>query len=163
MKKRSAGLILISGKKILVLRRARSCRNPGKWGLPGGQRDRGETARSAAMREAMEEMGGVPPHEQLGQLVFRRGHKEYRVLVLRTAKSVRRKWAPKLNAEHDDYRWVDVSWCLRHIKRLHPVMRLAFECQASHREIKRVVTGSKALRPHKRGRTRQGRVATRAA
>lgn len=50
-------LILIKDGKVLLLRRANTGYEDGKYGLPSGHADGGETARAAACREALEEAG----------------------------------------------------------------------------------------------------------
>jgi len=122
-RKRSAGLLLVSGERLLLLERALGCGNPLTWGLPGGQRDKNECAYSAALREAREEMGDVPDFEITGEILVKRGRKRYRVFVGRVPKAERKRWRPKLNREHRRHRWVDLGWCRRRRLKLHPVVR----------------------------------------
>jgi len=49
--------ILNSRREILLTRRSPSVREPGKWCLPGGHFDPGETWERAAIREVEEEVG----------------------------------------------------------------------------------------------------------
>lgn len=60
-------LILIKDRKVLLLRRANTGYEDGKYGLPAGHADGNETARVATAREALEE-AGVTIH--LEDLVF---------------------------------------------------------------------------------------------
>lgn len=53
----AAGLLLARDGRALVQLRARWVHRGGTWALPGGARERGETAVQAALREAAEELG----------------------------------------------------------------------------------------------------------
>jgi ADP-ribose pyrophosphatase YjhB (NUDIX family) len=50
------GIILLRGKQVLLIRRARPPAS-GAWSLPGGAQELGETAEAAARRELREETG----------------------------------------------------------------------------------------------------------
>ena len=52
----ASALIAQDGKYLLV-QQARSRRQPGKWGPPGGKPEQGETLTAAAIRETQEETG----------------------------------------------------------------------------------------------------------
>jgi 8-oxo-dGTP diphosphatase len=52
----AAGLLLAEGGLVLLQLRARWAHQGGTWSIPGGARERGETAVQAALREAKEEM-----------------------------------------------------------------------------------------------------------
>ena len=52
----AAGLLLADGGRVLLQLRARWSHQGGTWSIPGGARERGETAVQAALREAHEEM-----------------------------------------------------------------------------------------------------------
>jgi 8-oxo-dGTP diphosphatase len=60
----AAGLLLrrsgAEGSEVLLQLRALWSHHGGTWGLPGGARDSDETAREAALREAVEEVGIDP-------------------------------------------------------------------------------------------------------
>lgn len=53
----SVSAIIIQNKKILLLRMNRPEHKKGKWGLPGGKIDEGETFDAALAREIEEETG----------------------------------------------------------------------------------------------------------
>lgn len=53
----SVGCICIVGDAILLLRRQEDRAYPGKWGLPGGRVEPGETAEATILREVYEETG----------------------------------------------------------------------------------------------------------
>lgn len=67
------------GDEALFLRRSAQCGNPGTWGLPGGNaddEDRGQLL-ATALREAGEEVGGLPEGLQVaGQVLTRWGGEE---------------------------------------------------------------------------------------
>src|SRR5689334_14918415 len=52
-----ACVLLEHDGKYLLVQQARSRRQPGKWGAPGGKPDLGETLFEAARRETLEETG----------------------------------------------------------------------------------------------------------
>ena len=92
--------------KVLLVRRARS---PGKgfYSLPGGRVEFGETLHAALHREVMEET--ALKIEIVGLAGWREvvpraeGHGHYVIL------SFAARWSagePRLNEEHDDYRWL---------------------------------------------------------
>jgi len=64
------GAIIIEGGRVVLIRRGHAPLE-GKWSIPGGVLEIGETLRKAAVREALEETGlAVEPGELLG--VFER-------------------------------------------------------------------------------------------
>lgn len=56
----AAGLLVRHGDRVLLAHRAAWSHHGDTWGIPGGARDSGETAREAALREASEEAGLAP-------------------------------------------------------------------------------------------------------
>ncbi len=52
-----ASVLLEHNGKYLLVQQARSRRQPGKWGPPGGKPEQGETLFEAAIRETLEETG----------------------------------------------------------------------------------------------------------
>lgn len=137
--KRSAGLLVVAGKRILLLRRSRRSGNGGTWGLPGGQLDRREPVYAAAVRESIEELAGLPRHAVVGHAAVQRRARRYEVLACRVPRDTRRAWAPTLNHEHDDWRWVTRSWCREHRHRLHPVVRALVDDPAGRRWLRDMV------------------------
>ena len=52
----AAGVVLLDGNRVLLIRRGRPP-NAGKWSVPGGVVELGESMREAAARELLEETG----------------------------------------------------------------------------------------------------------
>ncbi|MDP7034304.1 MAG: NUDIX hydrolase [Planctomycetota bacterium] len=125
--KLSAGLLLFSGKRILLLKRASLSPNGDTWGLPGGQCHPHEPPFQAAFREAEEEIGAIPRNHLIGSVAVQRSHRRYEIFAIRAKKRTRKGWAPQLNQEHSSFRWVNYKWCLRHRDELHPVLRQIFK------------------------------------
>lgn len=137
--------MVASGKLLLLERSDSAKKNPRTWGLPGGQRDAGESAYRAALRESREELGDVPIHGVLGEIIVRRRRKEYRVFVARTTRTDLDGWTPDLNEEHRRFRWVDMAWCRKRSKRLHPVVAALVQCRSTRRAVKRALAGAERL------------------
>ncbi|MBP2366021.1 NUDIX hydrolase [Pseudonocardia parietis] len=102
--------------RILLQHRAAWSHHGGTWGIPGGARDPGESARTAALREAAEEStldtGPVTP---LDEYVDDHGGWTYTTVVVRASE------APPIEvrgAESTELRWVRTD----HLDRLelHP-------------------------------------------
>ncbi len=108
-----AGILFIHGKKMLLMRRSSQVKNPGQWGIPGGGAERGESSLQTAIRETEEEAGrqaaAYVAHGKKGlsgtvryfhgPLLFGAAFTTFLCLVPKEFK-------PKLNWEHDDWKWV---------------------------------------------------------
>jgi ADP-ribose pyrophosphatase YjhB (NUDIX family)/protein-tyrosine phosphatase len=110
----AAGVLFRDGDRYLLLQRAGHVLEPGTWGIPGGALRAGEAPWQAAVREAREEIGQLPP-----ALTIAAEHVHtdpqgwtFTTFVVDAAPSVR------LNAEHTDSRWVTTAESTR--LRLHP-------------------------------------------
>ncbi|KAF6264961.1 NUDIX hydrolase domain-like protein [Scenedesmus sp. NREL 46B-D3] len=107
--KLGAGLLLCCQGKVLLLKRC-SRHNDQTWGLPGGNAEPADQGLlSTALREAQEELGEVPAHEHRAQILTKRGkrnQKHYTVFLADVAPSTAQQYAPRLNAEHSEWRWV---------------------------------------------------------
>ena len=146
--KRSAGILLISDGRFLILRRSKRSNNPRLWDLPGGQRDDGERADEAAWREANEEIGYLPRADVSGRILVLRkgGKKRYDLFVCVASARVRKRWQPQIDHEHSDYRWVDLQWCLSRRAWLHPVLQALMDDQQARKTLQRALGGKSAFR-----------------
>ena len=105
-----AGLLIVrrSDGKVLLLRRAEGGSKPGYWNPPGGTVEGSETPLQAALREAREELGALPPLEE-----FRRDdgywHANGPYFAFATFLGVldekHEAWEPKLNDESSAWGW----------------------------------------------------------
>lgn len=106
----AAGLLISSDHRVLLQLRSSWSHFGGTWGLPGGARKEGESARDAAIREADEE-AGVPPElvEVVGEHVRDLGYWSYTTVIARAqqpfdpfigdAESVELRWVPLAEVE----------------------------------------------------------------
>lgn len=134
----SAGLLIVSGDRLLLLKRARSTGNGGTWGLPGGRLEFGESRYQGACRETAEEVARVPDHRVADRVCVPRNGRRYDVFICRARRRLRRRWVPDLNHEHTAFRWADLAWCRRNRDRLHPVVRALVEDRSSRRRIRAI-------------------------
>ncbi len=104
----AAGMLIVApGTGVLLQLRVGWSHFGGTWGLPGGARKAGESARDAALREAHEEAGiPIGAVEVLGEFVRDLGYWSYTTVVGRTE----HPFAPVItDAESDDLRWVPLD------------------------------------------------------
>jgi hypothetical protein len=78
----------------------------GKWCLPGGHIDKGETPDITAVREAREETGWIAPEDDTDEPKLVRGASNGYVIY---RKKVRSQFIPTLNDEHTGYAWAPLS------------------------------------------------------
>ena len=95
------------GEWVLLQHRAGWSHHGGTWGVPGGARDAGETARQAALREAAEESDlDLEPLREADLFVDDHGGWSYTTVVLRSPA------APPVavrGAESTELRWVRID------------------------------------------------------
>lgn len=108
-----AGILFIHGKKMLLMRRSSQVKNPGQWGIPGGGAERGESSLQTAIRETEEEAGrqaaAYVAHGKKGlsgTVRYFHGPVLFGAAFTTFLCLVPKEFKPKLNWEHDDWKWV---------------------------------------------------------
>ena len=98
----AAGLLIRCGEEYLLQLRAAWTHHGGTWGIPGGARHPGEEAYAAACREAVEEMGPLPPLARLGAVTDDHGGWTYVTYLVATTE----RFEPHGSAETAAHAWV---------------------------------------------------------
>lgn len=100
-------LIQNDNGEYLLLRRSKNSRtHPGKWDLPGGKVDPGETLEEAVTREVREETGlSVDLQAIAGEVCFELPAKKVIAVVYETEDRASRV---RLSHEHEDFDWFPV-------------------------------------------------------
>ena len=98
----AAGLLIRCGEAYLLQLRAAWTHHGGTWGIPGGARHPGEEAYAAACREAVEEMGPLPPLARLGAVTDDHGGWTYVTYLVATTE----RFEPHGSAETAAHAWV---------------------------------------------------------
>jgi 8-oxo-dGTP diphosphatase len=105
----AAGLLLRHSGLVLLAHRVWWSHHGGTWGIPGGARDSGETARDAALREAVEETGIDPARVRLtGDTVDDHGGWSYVTVHARLETDVPPSLEPT-DGEATELRWTPVD------------------------------------------------------
>lgn len=81
----AAGLLLVDGPRFLLQHRSQLVHHGSTWSIPGGARSRGETALTAALREAREEAGPLPELAPFAEHVTDCGGWQYVTILARAA------------------------------------------------------------------------------
>lgn len=97
---RAAGVMCVdpAGRMLFLKRHAGAAAHPETWCFPGGMIEPGESARTAARREANEEVGVNVPAPLTGPIDTRMGFATYLAELARPFDAV-------LNDEHTDAIW----------------------------------------------------------
>jgi len=117
----AAGTMFIApGDMVLFLKRRPDADNGGTWALPAGKIEEGEEAEGAAAREAIEEVGVMPPGSR--RLLTRQlgGNVDFSTFI----HPVDDQFIPQLNDEHTGWAWASVD---APPQPLHPGLAAALE------------------------------------
>lgn len=110
----------------LVGKRGPQCRNPGQWGLFGGNVDAGETRTQAVVRELFEETRLTVPQDHL-VFLFKDLVKSKPVTWFAAEILPKPTAVPHITKEIDAYAWADNSWADRTDLDLHYSLQKLFE------------------------------------
>ncbi|MEV0226166.1 (deoxy)nucleoside triphosphate pyrophosphohydrolase [Streptomyces sp. NPDC050704] len=124
------GGAVLSDGRLLAARRSAPAELAGRWELPGGKVEPGETPERALVRELREELGveTVPVARVPGEWALKPPY----VLCVWTARLLPDSPAPKLLQDHDELRWLspdelwDVEWLDQDVAAVMEVARGAW-------------------------------------
>jgi 8-oxo-dGTP diphosphatase len=99
-----AGILFVHKNRMLLMRRSDQVRNPHQWGIPGGGAESRESPWATAVRETAEEAGwrAYRLAEKAGDVREYNGPTGFTTFVV----FVKEEFKPKLNWEHDAWKWV---------------------------------------------------------
>jgi DNA topoisomerase-1 len=100
---RAAGIMFLTDdSQVLLLKRGNGSDHPGEWCFPGGHQEEGESTEEAAEREAIEELGFLPPGPRAVLTRSIADGVDYTTFLQR----VKSKFIPEVNGEHTGFMWV---------------------------------------------------------
>lgn len=106
------GVVVHKGDKVLLIKRGKEP-NKGKWSLPGGAQDTGETVMEAASREVLEETGLYIKDTQIIDVVDSITKDDNgKVLYHYTLIEIGALWhdgEPKANSDAEEVMWAGVE------------------------------------------------------
>ncbi len=119
---------------VFLIKRSGTVSSSGMWCIPGGHVEKDESFSQAALREANEEVGGLPPRQELGIESFKEDDKKIIIYVCSVLLKDKKSWKPKLNSESSDYNWFSFDYIPSNtfdtikstIKKLPSLKRMAF-------------------------------------
>ena len=116
---KAAGIMIVCGNSVLLLKRGNGGDYPNFWAFPGGKLEEGENPEAAAVRETFEETGfEIKEHElkpwtrtlSIAPNSIIDGVEEPEMVDFTTfTVKVSRQAVPKLCDEHTGFAWVDMS------------------------------------------------------
>lgn len=115
--------------RVMLQMRSAWAHEGGTWSVAGGALDEGETIHAGALREAAEEVGAVPDHAVIGEVVFAPAHDwAYTTIVVEVAAP----FGHSANFETDDVGWftadeVDALSCHAGFAAAWPELRTIIE------------------------------------
>jgi len=108
--RKAAGFLIFRGDgRVLLTLRSQEVDSPGIWSIPGGRIETNEDAPYAALQEAVEELGKLPPVKIVDQHLYRSGDFQYLTLLAKMNERHAREWKPRLNWENDDWGWFQID------------------------------------------------------
>lgn len=127
------GAALLNGGRLLAARRSAPPELAGRWELPGGKVEPGESPEQALVRELREELGveARPAERVPGEWPLRAG------LVLRVWTAHLLSGEPRTLEDHDELRWLtpdevwDVDWLEQDVPAVMETVRLAWGREGS--------------------------------
>ncbi|MEU9186455.1 (deoxy)nucleoside triphosphate pyrophosphohydrolase [Streptomyces sp. NPDC048484] len=124
------GAAVLSDGRLLAARRSAPAELSGRWELPGGKVEQGESPEQALVRELREELGveSEPVDRVPGEFPLRSPY----VLHVWTARLLPGSPDPKALQDHDELRWLtpdelwDVDWLDQDVAAVLEVARRSF-------------------------------------
>lgn len=126
--KRAAGILIKRNdiKAFLLVMRSEEVMDPGLLGIPGGRVEPGEELEEAAISEATEELGPLPPIKLVASDLYESGDFSYVTFLAHMNGKDAKKWKPELNWENNAWIWLTLK-DLEGIEGVHPNVRRVLE------------------------------------
>jgi 8-oxo-dGTP pyrophosphatase MutT (NUDIX family) len=95
---------------VFLIKRSDDVSHPGQWCAPGGHLEPSESFAEAAIREAHEEVGGLPKiQKKLDKNIIIDDDKKIVTYVCLVSLKDKEKWTPVLNDESEECKWFHVD------------------------------------------------------
>jgi len=119
--RRAAGILILrtDTDHFLLVLRSEDVMDPKVLGIPGGRVEPGEKLEEAALSEAEEELGPLPPMTFVDRDEYVSGEFSYTTFLAHMDGKVAKSWKPELNWENDAWLWITLP-DLRGISEVHP-------------------------------------------
>ena len=104
-----AGLLIQRAQdgKVLLVYRADWLPHPNEWAAVGGYAEAGETPIQTAVREATEELGGIPRLSVMVEPFWQNVDGDFKFATFLAVMEDEGALEPQLNEENDDFGWFD--------------------------------------------------------